>query len=928
VARVRVLAFLATASGLLLGVAAWPDVPARAALFAALVLACICTSLLSPRLLHRDLTSLRPPFVVEFITLLMFGPHAMTVVAVMGAGIRGFSEKARVESLLLRLVDVATVVVATLGAGFVYVSLGGDTSAPFHWPWQALPTGAAVLAYCLVLSVSADLLLPRVTGTLRVGRGLMHALRGCPVHVAGASVAVTLVEAIAYRAWGILPVAALPLYFVWRDHASHARRRADEARRLSAMNALDRGLALVDTSSRVTLWNPALARLVDCAPERALGRTVGGALPALAETELPRVVDDVVKQRVGRSLPRLVLNSRSGVGILHVDVLPEVGGALLLWHDVTEQARASQSLARDIDRLTLAAQAANDGLWSWDLRTGEFQVSPRWLSILGLPPPAGALRSDIWLDRVHPDDVVSLKETLDAHLTGQIKPLEHEHRLRHEDGSYRWCVCRGMAAGRHFGRVDRIAGSLTDITEQAAERELARAAGSSDPLTGLNNRTIFMDRLGRALRDFHEHHESRFAVLYLDLDRFKIVNDSLGHLVGDELLIAVSRRLEGCLRPGDALARLGGDEFVILLDRLGDDMQANVVAMRIQDALGAPFSVGGREVFTTVSIGIAFSRPEYVTPDDIMRDADTAMYQAKSRGKARHELFDADMRAKAMDRLGLENDLRHAIADRGLEVHYQPIVSLDTGLCAGFESLVRWKRNGTFMSPGDFVPIAEELGLIDALGEWVLREACQQFAGWRRRHPDAALDCITVNVSARQLMHQGFVRLVEQVVEQTKLKPCELRLEITETALMDNPREAAKVVSGLREFGVKIYLDDFGTGYSSLSHLHKLPVDALKIDRSFVRSLMAHDRPAIVESILALARTLDTGVVAEGVESEEQAEELARLGCRHAQGYYFSPPLPATDVEELLAGQRPLGRHAGHALEPWDDGAQMTASVS
>ncbi len=493
-------------------------------------------------------------------------------------------------------------------------------------------------------------------------------------------------------------------------------------------------------------------------------------------------------------------------------------------------------------------------------------------------------------------------------LSGRTDHFLHEHRMRHEDGTYRRFLCRGLAVRGMGRRLARIAGSLTDTTERSTTQEELLSVGFRDPLTGLSNRAVFVEGLGRRLEEFKERpYDSRFAALYLDLDRFKVVNDSLGHLVGDELLTAVSRRLESCLREGDALARLGGDEFAILLNQLGDEAQANAVAFRIQEALSAPFSVGGREVFTSASIGIAFGRTQYTNPDEIMRDADTAMYHAKSRGKARHELFDADMHARALDRLGLENDLRHAVNHEDFEVHYQPIVSLASGMCVGFESLVRWTRNGAPVSPATFVPVAEELGLIEPLGTWVLQNACATFAEWQQRFPRSGLEYITVNVSSRQLMQQNFLRVVEQAVYDAGLKPSDLRLEITETALMDSPTLAAEVLRDLRNLGVKIYLDDFGTGYSSLSHLHKLPVDALKIDRSFVKSLLLPDRPAIVESILALARTLGTSVVAEGIESDGQAKELSRLGCTHAQGYLFSRPLPTAAVEKLLAANKSLG---------------------
>jgi EAL domain-containing protein (putative c-di-GMP-specific phosphodiesterase class I) len=291
----------------------------------------------------------------------------------------------------------------------------------------------------------------------------------------------------------------------------------------------------------------------------------------------------------------------------------------------------------------------------------------------------------------------------------------------------------------------------------------------------------------------------------------------------------------------------------------------------------------------------------------MMHDADTAMYQAKALGKARHEVFDAELDARARDRLGLENDLRRAIANNEIEAHYQPIVSLASGMCVGFEALVRWTRDGKAVSPATFIPLAEELGLIERLGTRVLEEACRTFADWQRTYPDAGLDCITVNVSSRQLMQQNFLSVVDRAVSAAGLPRAALRVEITETALMTSPEEAAKVLIQLRDYGVKIYLDDFGTGFSSLSHLHKLPVDALKIDRSFVRSLLLPDRPAIVESILALARTLHTSVVAEGIETEVQARELERLGCTHAQGYLFSRPISTASVEQILIAKKPLG---------------------
>jgi diguanylate cyclase (GGDEF)-like protein/PAS domain S-box-containing protein len=911
-----VFAAIATTAVVFLGFMGWPQ-PDLALEFSGLIVVAILTSVLAvQRPVAEDRGMMPLAFVIHFASLLLFGPLVTMIVVTAGAAAYMLGDPLWTRPPERTLVNAATTIAALHVAGVVHVVLGG-THGHFVWPWQGVPITLAAATYGLTHTALAEIVMPLIAGQPinRSWAGIV--LRDCPHHVIGAGLAVGLLEIIDHGLWGVVPVAALPLFFAHRAYCAHVSQIEYERRSQGVIESLDEGLAVIDGRGVITLWNHALERMVDCTRSQALGRPLIQALAVLKNSGLQRTIDDAIEHQSPRAQLLYGVLSAAGARILQVTIRPTDGGTTLLWRDVTDQKRAEYAVKRSEERLALAAEGASDGLWEWDLRSQEFYVSARWRAMVGLPATEAIGRVEDWTDRVHPDEIAPLKEALNAHLSGKTDHFQYEHRIRHESGTYRLFLCRGVAV-RGAKRAIRIAGSLTDTTGRSLAREWVLSAGFLDPLTGLSNRSVFVEKLGRRLEELKQRRGERFAALYIDLDRFKVVNDSLGHLVGDALLIAVSRRLESCLRQGDALARLGGDEFAILLNELNDEPQANAIAFRIQHALSAPFSIGGKEVFTSASIGIAFGRTQYDNPEEVMRDADTAMYHAKARGKARHELFDADMHARVRDRLGLENDLRHAIGNRdralsdrsesnGFEVHYQPIVSLSTGMCVGFESLVRWKRNGEPVPPATFIPIAEELGLIEPLGTWVLQQACRTFAEWQRRFGSAGLECITVNVSNRQLMEQNFLMIVEEAVHSAGLAPCDLRLEITETALMDSPNVVAEVLRELRDFGVKIYLDDFGTGFSSLSHLHKLPVDALKIDHSFVKSLLLPDRPAIVESILALARTLNTSVVAEGIESDVQARELERLGCTHAQGFLFSRPLTVDDVEGVLRANQPLG---------------------
>jgi diguanylate cyclase (GGDEF)-like protein/PAS domain S-box-containing protein len=571
--------------------------------------------------------------------------------------------------------------------------------------------------------------------------------------------------------------------------------------------------------------------------------------------------------------------------------------------DVTRRTRMEEALRESEERYALAARASNEGLWDWDLSSGEVYYSPRWKAMLGCSEEEIGARPDEWLERVHAEDVERVRSALRAHVEGLSSHLEAEYRILHRNGSYRWVLCRGLAVRDGQGRATRIAGSQGDVTHRKlAEEQLAHRA-FYDPLTNLPNRALFLDRLRHALRRASRRKDYLFAVLFLDIDRFKLINDSLGHMAGDRLLVLIARRLELALRPGDSVARLGGDEFTVLLDDIRDVSDATRVADRIQRELMSPFQIGGQELGTSASIGIALSATGYERPEDILRDADTAMYRAKAQGKARHAMFDTEMHACAVALLKTEADLRHAIERGELRVFYQPIVSLDSGRISGVEALARWIHpERGLVPPSEFIPVAEETGLIGPIGRWVLREACRAVRSWSAGGAGDDGPVLSVNLSSRQLAQPDLVAQIRQTLAEADLDPRRLRLEITESAILEQIESAAATLLELRAIGVGLSIDDFGTGYSSLSYLQKFPFDTLKIDRSFVE-VMGEDgeRSEIARTIVTIGHNLGKAVIAEGVESPAQLALLRELGCEAAQGYLFSRPVDGDTARSLIA---------------------------
>jgi len=504
----------------------------------------------------------------------------------------------------------------------------------------------------------------------------------------------------------------------------------------------------------------------------------------------------------------------------------------------------------------------------------------------------------------HDEDLQTVVAHIGKVLTGNIPTYQTEKRYIHKSGHTVWTLLSVSPVLIPQTNSLRLIFQIQDISDRKRAEEQLLHDALHDGLTGLPNRALFTDRLKLSLARAKRRDDYRFSVLFLDLDRFKTINDSLGHLVGDQLLIGIARRLESCVRTGDTVARLGGDEFTILLDDVGED-PGDVIRLteRVKKELAQPFNLGGHEVFTSVSIGIAPSTTGYERSDDILRDADTAMYRAKSLGKARHVIFDGEMHASAVNLLQMETDLRRAIERHEFLVYYQPIVTLETGQLYGFEALLRWRhpRHG-LIPPLDFVPIAEETGMIVNIGQWVLAEACRQLCEWRKQFPTCPPFSISVNLSARQFNQPDLIEQVRQVLQETGLDPKSLKLEITESVVMDNSEQAIETLRQLRALGVELSIDDFGTGYSSLSYLHRFPISTLKIDRSFVNQMTDQNENAeLVRTIVMLASNLGMDVVAEGVETASQLSRLQALDCKRGQGFYFAGPMDASATRKFLS---------------------------
>ncbi|MGH8107101.1 MAG: EAL domain-containing protein [Arenimonas sp.] len=660
------------------------------------------------------------------------------------------------------------------------------------------------------------------------------------------------------------------------------------------------GVFRTSIDGHFVIANPACARILGYdSPKQLIGPDAPKVSSFYLETTDRSALLDALSSQGSIRNQRLQLRRRDGEIIwvnenvrAVLDARGELVGMEGSIEDVSAQVRAEFAMRVSEERYARATSGANDGLWDWNPQSGEMYFSPRWKEQLGFGPDELEASIDGWLNRVHPEDRSLIEGAIEAHRAGHTTHIEVEHRLRHKDGLYRWMLARGVRSRSELDGVERIAGSQTEISVRKRAEERLQYDALHDSLTGLPNRALLFDRIQQAIRLHRRDPSKKFAVLYLDLDRFKVINDSLGHGAGDELLIEICRRWRGQVREHDTLARVGGDEFVLLFENLHDVAEVQRKAKQLLAVLEAPVRLAGQDVIIGSSIGMVFADVGEYTSEELLRNADTAMYRAKTTGRNCAVLFDESMHESSLRTFEMEKDLRAAIGTDQLRLHYQPITRLDDRIVTGYEALLRWMHpTKGLIAPMEFIPLAEETGLIIELDMSIVRMACKQLVEWRRDGQVGDELTMSVNLSAKQLGMVEMPNRVAKILQETGLPSRVLKLEVTESAIIENLDTAHDIIMRLKKLGVGVVLDDFGTGYSSLSHLYRFPFDGIKVDQSFVRQLgNSRNVEHIMDLIRLLGEKMCINIVPEGIETEDQLKRLRELGFIHAQGFLFGHP--------------------------------------
>ncbi|MEH2160155.1 MAG: EAL domain-containing protein [Nostoc sp.] len=694
-------------------------------------------------------------------------------------------------------------------------------------------------------------------------------------------------------------------------HQTEKKLKHNEQWLTTVLKSIGDAVITSDASGTVNFMNPIAEELTGWNYSDAFGKETTEIFN-IAHEETRKIIESPIRQvfqsGVTAGIPeQTILIAKNGTQIPIDDSIAaikddngNITGAVCVFQDITERKQILDALARREQEFKALVENAPDIISRFNPQLQYVYVNPAIEKVTGISAETFIGKTNAELNLPEEFCAIYDHKVQQVFQTKQETEFECSLAIASQTTHYHTRLVPELASDGSVYFVLSISRNITAL--KLAEAQLIHDA-FHDILTSLPNRALFIERLERALILAKRRANYTFAVLFLDLDRFKIVNDSLGHMIGNQLLTALARRLEKCLRAGDTVARIGGDEFTILLDDINTINDVTGVVERIHKALTSAFKLSGYEVFTTVSIGITLSKGSYNHPEELLRDADIAMYRAKALGKARHEMFDSTMYTQVTKLLELEMDLRRAVERQEFQVYYQPIVLLETCKIIGFEALVRWQhpQNG-LVPPNNFIPLAEETGLIIPIGYWVLGEACRQMRAWQIQFPTDPPLTISVNLSTKQFLQPNLIEKINQIMQETGLEASSLKLEITESVLMENIQSATLMLLQLQQMNIQLHLDDFGIGYSSLSYLHRFPSNALKIDRSFITKIGVNgENLEIVQAIVTLAQNLNIDVIAEGVETVEQLAQLRTMRCKYAQGYFFSQPLDSKSIETLIA---------------------------